>query len=224
LIKISPFDARRLVQKRAAVNIKIPDINPKKDKTLEARDQVKRVKPPGRVKLLQNGKCISGVGTNGRLPSAPDDHHDYLKIYENIIFTKPTVKSRHRSDGAHQHTPKKTAAFEKLIKSEVYFSMRMLGPQFQYPVHVTLGFMFKSANSSLWPVSQTDGDLSNLVKAIEDAINAVAYRDDRLIVTLETAKMCGPCDAIFIRIQSAQRNTLVDRIRGAIAQASGQTA
>lgn len=98
-------------------------------------------------------------------------------------------------------TPKETARFEQAVKMAGLAAMKgreAIGTQMA--VDAVLAF---EGDAGLWPTDNTDGDLDNLVKALLDALNGAVYRDDRLVVQLNLAKVCLPRPAIAIRVKPA---------------------
>jgi Holliday junction resolvase RusA-like endonuclease len=89
----------------------------------------------------------------------------------------------------HTYTPERTAAFEKQVALHANRAMAGKAP-IERPLAMQLTFTFEG-DESLWPTDSTDGDMDNLVKAIKDALNGIAYKDDRLVVQSEQRKVCA---------------------------------
>ncbi|MGY3582391.1 Holliday junction resolvase RusA-like endonuclease [Bradyrhizobium sp. USDA 4341] len=89
----------------------------------------------------------------------------------------------------HTYTPERTAAFEKQVA--LHANRAMAGrPAIERPLAMQMTFVFEG-DETLWPTDSSDGDMDNLVKAIKDALNGIAYKDDRLVVLGEQRKICG---------------------------------
>lgn len=119
------------------------------------------------------------------------------------IFTTPIPKGRPRFYGNHAVTPPKTREYEKLIREQWTHGM-MNGP-----LHVTTVFTFKVPKSYskkkhaelIGMPKTTKPDLDNLVKAVLDALNGVAYEDDSNICGTVALKKYGEEDEVFIMIE-----------------------
>lgn len=110
-----------------------------------------------------------------------------------IIFEvagKPVPKSRARvvTKGKRRfaYTPKKSREWETHVKEEAgkYFER-----PFDWPVAVDMIFYMprpKSRRLDFWV--PTTPDLDNLEKSVMDALNGVAYTDDRLVVVKHSSK------------------------------------
>lgn len=103
---------------------------------------------------------------------------------------KPVPKSRPRfvSKGKRRfaYTPKKVKDWEGLVTEE---ARRYFERPFDWPVVVSMVFYFERPRSrrlDFW-VSTTP-DLDNLEKSVLDALNGVAYTDDRLVVAKSSSK------------------------------------
>jgi len=107
--------------------------------------------------------------------------------YEFRIPGRPKSKSRPRFAKGRAYTDKKTLDAEKRI-AELYD-----GPYYEEPVSVTMTFHPDWTDVTITPldeaVSPLTADASNLCKLVEDALNGVAYPDDRLIQMLLIKKI-----------------------------------
>lgn len=113
-----------------------------------------------------------------------------MKEYSQIFTVRPKSKQRPRmSRKGYAYTPKQTVAFERLIAG-LY-----KGPMFaeDTPLKVTLEFMDKTIELRIRempkkPQSKLKGDIDNYAKSILDALNGVAYKDDKQVVILNLEK------------------------------------
>jgi Holliday junction resolvase RusA-like endonuclease len=83
-------------------------------------------------------------------------------------------------------TPKKVATWEKLVKTE---AAKHFQQPFRGPVIVSMIFYMDrpaSRRKDIWV--PTTPDLDNLEKAVLDALNGVAYEDDRFVVSKNAQK------------------------------------
>lgn len=111
-----------------------------------------------------------------------------------ITFTvpgKPQGKGRPRaSRDGHMYTPKKTREYEELIrrcyqlqsrkKFEGYVALRIIA-LYPVPESAKKADREKMLRSEILPDKKPDGD--NIEKAVADALNGIAYEDDRQIVS-----------------------------------------
>lgn len=95
----------------------------------------------------------------------------------------PVPKQRPRLVSGRVFTPSKTHAAEELIA----WKARAAGVRISTDVvSVTVGFYF---------TGQRRGDIDNLVKTVLDALNGVAYVDDRQVLHLQAAVVLGASEA-----------------------------
>lgn len=98
-------------------------------------------------------------------------------------------------------TPKETRDFERAVG--LYAKSVMAGRDpIAVPVHLEMFFIFQD-DADVWPVGVHDGDLTNLIKAVEDGMNAIAYTDDRNVVGVASWKLCGPESLIKVVMRPA---------------------
>lgn len=124
---------------------------------------------------------------------------------------KPQGKGRPRfTMKGHAYTPERTVLYEKLIRDEY---MRQCGINHGDTTPLVMDIMIhftppKAATKKmredmlswkLYPMKKPDG--SNVLKAVEDALNNVAYRDDVQIVDLHVKKRYAEEDAVTFSIR-----------------------
>lgn len=120
------------------------------------------------------------------------DAHGSLEVFRRLLGG---VKSR-------TITPQDTRAFEEAVTMIAKAAMRGQGEPYAGPVRLDVVFVL-TGDPALWPTSVTDPDLDNMEKAATDALNRVVWRDDRLVVSKTSAKVCGADGAIRMRIRDA---------------------
>jgi Holliday junction resolvase RusA-like endonuclease len=118
-----------------------------------------------------------------------------------VINARPQPKERSRSTKrGHHYTPQRTVNFELTVAAEF---------RRQYPNHkpltgplgLSVDIQFakpKTVAKGYWHTSP--GDTSNIVKAIEDGLNRVAWLDDRQVAKQDVEKHWGDCDRIIVSI------------------------
>lgn len=110
------------------------------------------------------------------------------KQHKFVIRARPKAKERPRfSKQGYAYTSAKTREFEKLVR-ESYD-----GPMFDGPVSLALTFTLDRITVSITemvdePESKLRGDVDNYIKSISDALNGVAYADDRQVHKLSGRK------------------------------------
>ena len=134
-----------------------------------------------------------------------------IKIY---IPLRPVAKGRPRfGKNNHVYTPDKTKNYESsvglLVKNAIQNAQSKI--EIDKPLTVDLTFSFKPPES--WVNSKrleaTSGltkhitvpDLDNLIKAVLDALNGIAYNDDKQIVELKAKKIYAAEDSVNITIE-----------------------
>lgn len=118
-----------------------------------------------------------------------------MKIQFTIPGT-PVAKARPRvTRTGHAYTPKKTSDYEKLVKVYAIKTMTEHGLKpteeairldvqafFQIPKSWSLSKKKNAAYGVLKPIGRPDAD--NCIKAVQDAMNGIVYKDDSQIVEL----------------------------------------
>ena len=135
----------------------------------------------------------------------------------NIAFTipgEPQGKGRARvgkTHGGHARmfTPAKTVAYEGLVAMAAQSAMGAEAP-FSGPLAVEIeavhtvpaSWSKKRRNDALCGDLHptTKPDIDNIVKAIADGGNGVAWVDDKQIVKLATLKRYGPTPGVWVRV------------------------
>lgn len=72
------------------------------------------------------------------------------------------------------------------------------GAPLETPLSVSMMFMLPKPKRPKHPYPAGRPDTSNLVKAVEDALNGVVWKDDALICNLTAMKAWGPVGSITI--------------------------
>ena len=108
-------------------------------------------------------------------------------IYRFKIPGRPKSKSRPRFARGRAYTDKKTLDAEQRI-ADLYD-----GPYYEEPVSMVMIFHPDWTDVTIGPIdedlSPLTADASNLCKLVEDALNGVAYPDDRLVQMLVVRKL-----------------------------------
>ncbi len=111
------------------------------------------------------------------------------KQHKFVIPHRPKAKERPRFSmkGGYAYTSAKTRTFEQLVKDHYK------GPMFDGPVSLAVTFSPKRITVCITempdePDSKLRGDVDNYIKSVSDALNGVAYEDDRQIHKLSGRK------------------------------------
>jgi Holliday junction resolvase RusA-like endonuclease len=114
--------------------------------------------------------------------------------YQQVFKVRPKTKGRPRMTRfGKAYTPKETVEYEKEIAS-LYkgpmFVDELLSMKLRFTVEGTELLLEKlEINPNVKPVkSKLTGDIDNYAKSILDALNGVAYADDKQIVSLYLEK------------------------------------
>jgi Holliday junction resolvase RusA-like endonuclease len=140
-------------------------------------------------------------------------NYDPMAEYGEMIFTVPAIpvaQPRARATNINGHTRMYEAGKEHAIhafKSSVRhaYSMNRAGAPLDEPLFVKLVFVFPRPQSMCWKTKpmprvlmasglRSDGD--NLTKAVWDALNGIAYRDDGQIAQWSGEKWIAAGDEI----------------------------
>lgn len=106
------------------------------------------------------------------------------------------------------YTPEKTKAFEEKLK--MYFIKKYRKPgASENPFKIKILIEFKPPKSTSKKMLQKlcdtpytkKPDLDNIIKAILDSLNGLAYKDDNQIVSINAEKKYGLADRIIIILE-----------------------
>ena len=115
------------------------------------------------------------------------------KMATMIVKTVPIPKARPRvTRSGHAYTPDKTAIYEKLLASSwnggiVEGKYLMASMRFGLPIPKSWSKSRRSLSDRRLHTSKPD--LDNLVKAVLDALNGIAYADDAAIAAVMAEKI-----------------------------------
>jgi Holliday junction resolvase RusA-like endonuclease len=122
-----------------------------------------------------------------------------------IIRGKPQPKQRPRVTRNGTYTPKETLAYEKLVQWE-YIAQK--GKKLTGALKMAIVVKFKKPKSRkdvMWGDYHTQRpDLDNVVKAITDSLNGVAYDDDSQVAVIEATKVWADVDCVEFEIKEVR--------------------
>jgi Holliday junction resolvase RusA-like endonuclease len=122
-------------------------------------------------------------------------------VIKFVINARPQPKERSRSTRrGHHYTPQRTVNFELTVAAE-FRAQHPFHEILTGPVGMSVDIQFKrpkTVKKGYWHTSP--GDASNIVKAIEDGLNRVAWVDDRQVADVYAKKHWGDCNSIVVSI------------------------
>jgi len=136
-----------------------------------------------------------------------------------ITFTipgEPVAKGRPRSfvRGGHvaHYTPEKTARYENLVKLAAQQAMAgrlplegavylVVRASMGIPVSWSVKRRIAAASGTVTPTKRPD--LDNIVKAVKDGLNGVAWRDDAQVIELHAIKRYSATPSVYVQVMEA---------------------
>ena len=131
-------------------------------------------------------------------------------IYEAFIKAEPVAKQRPRlTRSGHAYTPAKTRDYEALIHREWVDQCGETAIEGAIEVNVTFGMRVPKSFSSVKRSKALSGeikpavrpDIDNLVKAVLDALNGVAFKDDGQITKINALKVYSESPCVWVVIK-----------------------
>lgn len=109
-------------------------------------------------------------------------------MIQGFIPMTPTAKGRPRiTRGGRCYTPKKTVLAEKVIQAYFGLQFRDLTP-LTGPLELTLMFLMDKPKSNRLFLPTVKPDIDNLCKLFCDAVNGIAWEDDKQVVGAKLLK------------------------------------
>lgn len=100
-----------------------------------------------------------------------------MAAFSFVVPGNPVPKERPRVVKGRTYTPARTVKAEDLVK---FYARKARIPKLTGPVKLTATFYRQDAHAC---------DVDNLAKLVQDALNGLAYEDDRQIVVLTAVKV-----------------------------------
>ena len=125
-----------------------------------------------------------------------------------VIPGKPTGKGRARTcrnqytGKSVSYTPDKTANYENLVKMTFVTKYPNWKPTEQ-PITMTIVPRYRKTKGNKMSMPMLKPDIDNCVKVVADALNGIAYVDDKQIVALQVfKKWCrdGEAESVTVTI------------------------
>lgn len=112
-----------------------------------------------------------------------------------VIPDQPVGKGRPRVVNGHAYTPERTRTHENKIVMLARNAMILSGEEpFTGLVSISIWFYL--------PNHRSEPDIDNLIKAVLDGLNGVAYTDDKQVVAVHAYKHFNTCPRTEIEILS----------------------
>jgi Holliday junction resolvase RusA-like endonuclease len=119
------------------------------------------------------------------------------------VYGKPQGKARPRfTRQGRAYTPKNTVDYEKQIK-QAYIAAGGTLISDTFPIQICITACFKKAKSNKMQFPTLKPDTDNIAKVVCDALNGVAYHDDKQITSLTVDKVWADdnTDKVVIEIE-----------------------
>ena len=137
--------------------------------------------------------------------------HVYFEVKGQPV-PKARARTVRKGGRTWSFTPKKVAVWEKTVKEEAkkHFTLPLTGP-----IQVSMIFYMErpqSRRKDVWV--PTTPDLDNLEKAVLDALNEIAYEDDRFVVAKNAQKRYIRREEphVCIRVTSLSKQISIDGV------------
>lgn len=106
-------------------------------------------------------------------------------------------KQRPRVINGHAFTPKETREYESQVVQAFAMTKNDLDFDGAFEAFITIyvpmpkGWSRRKREENRYPIRIMTPDLDNAAKAILDALNGLAYKDDKQVVSLSVSRMWG---------------------------------
>ena len=140
-----------------------------------------------------------------------------MKYTSFFVEGKPEGKARPRvttkGGFARAYTPEKTRKYEKRIADEYLYSGGEMYPE-DAPIHMIILAYFAPPKSASKKRREdllehgrpmTKPDIDNIAKAVLDALNGVAYKDDKQVTDLLMHKYYGEQEGIKVVVSDGSK-------------------
>lgn len=109
--------------------------------------------------------------------------------------------------GGHVYTPSKTKVFEKICKlsygNKYYFETENISIKILFKFEAPKSYSKKKKQEALeGKIRPSKADIDNYVKSILDALNNVAYKDDRRVCSIYAEKIFADKSETIVEIES----------------------
>ena len=130
-------------------------------------------------------------------------------VFEGAAVGKGRPRITVRGGHGHAYTPKRTVDFERAINAEAALAVKRDGPMATDEAVDLSVTVFRAVPKSYSKARRAalqgqpitvGGDIDNVVKSIADAMNGVAYLDDKQVSDLRARRRWGIADEIVVRV------------------------
>ena len=117
--------------------------------------------------------------------------------YKFHLSIRPKPKQRPRFNG-HAYTPRETQEYENAVGMMVQTEMSKQGiKMFEKWACLEVHFVFEQPKAKK-PFHNSKPDLDNLLKALQDGLEGVLFRNDAIVLSVNATKEYGVSYAIYI--------------------------
>ena len=128
----------------------------------------------------------------------------FMNAHGDVRKFMASLKGKGEQGLMKSFTPEATRNFEDAIRLMAQSDMsRKKYKCYNVPLEIEIEFYIQG-DSEFWPTAQSDGDLDNLQKSLKDALNGIAWVDDRLVVRTTCVKYCSDNPHIKLKISPAK--------------------
>lgn len=122
-----------------------------------------------------------------------------MNTYVITVMGEPVPKQRVRVVNNHAYTPQKTKDAENKIAFR--WVAKYKSKIIENPVCIEIVFAMKKPKAKTTKYVQKRPDIDNLAKTVLDALNGIAYVDDKQVVKLVATKVWAdePSTTIWVR-------------------------
>lgn len=130
-----------------------------------------------------------------------------MKVRFNIQGSVVAKQRPRLGKGGHVYTPSKTKVYEEICKlsygNRYYFEEEYISIKILFKFEVPKSYSKKKKQEALeGKIRPSKADIDNYIKSILDALNKVAYKDDRAVCSIYAEKIFADKSETIVEIES----------------------